>query len=157
MKHLKLFEAFDQSQVQEFMGIVRDKLLELSDIGFRVSVKNSEPLFTLASGTVVNSKLFGEENMIRITIDKLGISQTFQFKECSYIVSDILLTNIEMDLYKNVHVLIQPEWRDNNKSERLSWVFAKGEEEAIWSFESKRVSWANPLNLSITRVEIFFE
>ena len=144
MKHLKLFEAFDQSQVSEFMDIVRDKLLDLSDIGFNVNVedKNSEPLL---------------DDMIRITIERTGLNKVFQFKECSYIVSDILLTNIEMDLYKKVHVIIQPEWRDNNQSERLSWVFAKGEEEAIWSFESKRVSWANPLNLSITRVEIFFE
>jgi len=144
MKYLKLFENFDQSLVQEFMDIVRDKILDLSDIGFNVRVedKNSEPLL---------------EDMIRITIDRLGMSKSFQFKECSYIVSDILLTNIEMELYKKVHVLIQPEWRDNNKSERLSWIFAQGEEEAIWSFENKRVSWANPLNLSITRVEIFFE
>ncbi len=144
MKYLKLFENFDQSLVQEFMDIVRDKILDLSDIGFNVRVedKNSEPLL---------------EDMIRITIDRFGMSKSFQFKECSYIVSDILLTNIEMELYKKVHVLIQPEWRDNNKSARLSWIFAQGEEEAIWSFENKRVSWANPLNLSITRVEIFFE
>ncbi len=144
MKYLKLFENFDQSLVQEFMDIVRDKILDLSDIGFNVRVedKNSEPLL---------------EDMIRITIDRFGMSKSFQFKECSYIVSDILLTNIEMELYKKVHVLIQPEWRDNNKSERLSWLFTQGEEEAIWSFENKRVSWANPLNLSITRVEIFFE
>ncbi len=144
MKYLKLFENFDQSQVSEFMDIVRDKILDLSDIGFNVKVedKNSEPLL---------------EDMIRITIDRFGMSKSFQFKECSYIVSDILLTNIEMELYKKVHVLIQPEWRDNNKSERLSWLFTQGEEEAIWSFENKRVSWANPLNLSITRVEIFFE
>jgi hypothetical protein len=144
MKYLKLFENFDQSLVQEFMDIVRDKILDLSDIGFNVRVedKNSEPLL---------------EDMIRITIDRLGMSKSFQFKECSYIVSDILLTNIEMELYKKVHVLIQPEWRDNNKSERLSWIFTQGEEEAIWSFENKRVSWANPLNLSIKRVEIFFE
>jgi hypothetical protein len=144
MKYLKLFENFDQSQVGEFMDIVKDKLLDLSDIGFNVRVedKNSEPLL---------------EDMIRITIDRLGMSKSFQFKECSYIVSDILLTNIEMELYKKVHVLIQPEWRDNNKSERLSWIFTQGEEEAIWSFENKRVSWANPLNLSIKRVEIFFE
>ena len=144
MKYLKLFENFDQSQVGEFMDIVKDKLLDLSDIGFNVRVedKNSEPLL---------------EDMIRITIDRLGMSKSFQFKECSYIVSDILLTNIEMELYKKIHVLIQPEWRDNNKSERLSWIFAQGEEEAIWSFENKRVSWANPLNLSIKRVEIFFE
>ncbi len=144
MKYLKLFENFDQSLVQEFMDIVRDKILDLSDIGFNVRVedKNSEPLL---------------EDMIRITIDRFGMSKSFQFKECSYIVSDILLTNIEMELYKKVHVLIQPEWRDNNKSERLYWIFAQGEEEAIWSFENKRVSWANPLNLSITRVEIFFE
>ncbi len=144
MKYLKLFENFDQSLVQEFMDIVRDKILDLSDIGFNVRVedKNSEPLL---------------EDMIRITIDRFGMSKSFQFKECSYIVSDILLTNIEMELYKKVHVLIQPEWRDNNKSERLSWLFTQGEEEAIWSFENKRVSWANPLNLSIKRVEIFFE
>jgi hypothetical protein len=143
MKHLKLFENFDQSQVQEFMDIVRDKILDLSDIGFNVRVedKNSEPLL---------------EDMIRITIERPGLNKVFQFKECSYIVSDIILTNIEMDLYKKVHVIIQPDWL-LSQSQRLSWVFTQGEEEAIWSFESKRVSWANPLNLSITRVEIFFE
>jgi hypothetical protein len=143
MKHLKLFENFDQSQVQEFMDIVRDKILDLSDIGFNVKVedKNSEPLL---------------EDMIRITIERPGLNKVFQFKECSYIVSDILLTNIEMDLYKKVHVIIQPDWL-LSQGERLSWVFTQGEEEARWSFESKRVSWANPLNLSITRVEIFFE
>ncbi len=142
MKHLKLFENFDQSQVGEFMDIIRDKLLDLSDIGFRVSVedKNSEPLLG---------------NMIRITIDKPGISKSFKFNECSYIVSDILLTNIEMYLYKKVHVIVLPEFRDNHQSERLSWVFVKGEEEARWSLP---LNWAvEPLNLSITRVEIFFE
>jgi hypothetical protein len=143
MKYIKLFEYFDQSQ--EFMDIIKDKILDLSDIGFNVNVedKNSEPLLG---------------NMIRITIDKSNnIDTNFQFKKCSYVVSDILLTNIDMNLYKKVHVIVQPDFRQNHQSERLSWIFTQGEEEAIWSFESKAIKWANPLNLSITRVEIFFE
>jgi hypothetical protein len=144
MKYIKLFEYFDRSQVHEFMDIVKDKLLDLSDIGFNVNVedKNSEPRLG---------------NMIRITIDKSNnIDTNFQFKKCSYVVSDILLTNIDMNLYKKVHVIVQPDFRQNHQSERLSWIFTQGEEEAIWSFESA-IKWANPLNLSITRVEIFFE
>jgi len=145
MKYIKLFEYFDLSQVHEFMDIVKDKLLDLSDIGFNVNVedKNSEPRLG---------------NMIRITIDKSNnIDTNFQFKKCSYVVSDILLTNIDMNLYKKVYVIVQPDFRQNHQSERLSWIFTQGEEEAIWSFESKAIKWANPLNLSITRVEIFFE
>jgi hypothetical protein len=145
MKYIKLFEYFDLSQVHEFMDIVKDKLLDLSDIGFNVNVedKNSEPRLG---------------NMIRITIDKSNnIDTNFQFKKCSYVVSDILLTNIDMNLYKKVYVIVQPDFRQNHQSERLSWIFTQGEEEAIWSFESKAIKWANPLNLSITRVEIYFE
>ena len=144
MRYLKLFEAFDESRVDEFMEIIKDKVLDLSDIGFNVEVedKNSEPLL---------------EDMIRITIERTGLNKAFQFKECSYQVSDILLTNIEIGLYKTVHVTVQPAFRENHQSDRLSWEFVQGEEEARWSFENKRISWANPLNLSLTRVEIFFE
>ena len=88
----------------------------------------------------------------------------FRFKKCSYVVSDILLTNIDMNLYKKVHVIIQPDWRENlhidylnHQSERLSWIFIQGEQEAKWSYENKSLKGFDPLNLSITRIEIFFE
>ena len=49
----ELFENFKQEEITEFMSVIKDKVLELSDIGFNVKVedKNSEPLL---------------ENMIRI-------------------------------------------------------------------------------------------
>ena len=148
---IKRFDDFNESlsshveEIDEFMDIIKDKTLDLTDIGFRVEVEdeNSEPLL---------------ENMIRITIEKSGLSKVFQFKECSYIVSDILLTNIEMNIYKNYHVIILPEWRENNQSESLSCVFVQGEEEARWSFDNyNKIKSFDPLNLSIKRVEIFFE
>jgi phage pi2 protein 07 len=150
MRHIKLFESFEQSQIDEFIDIIKNKILDLTDIGFKVRVdpfaygdKNSEPLL---------------ENMIRVIIDKSDSMYTnFQFKKCSYVVSDILLTNMDMNLYKKVHVIIQPDWRENHQSERLSWVFVQGEQEAKWSYENKSLKGFDPLNLPITRIEIYFE
>jgi hypothetical protein len=149
MKHLKLFENFRQEEeVTEFMSIIKDKVLELSDIGFKVKVedKNSEPLL---------------ENMIRITIKKENRGP-FKFSEVSDISTDILLTNIQMDLYKKVHVIITPNQREDGRSSsggvRLSWIFSG--DECIWSYESERLrkmTSLTPLNLDCKYVELFFE
>jgi hypothetical protein len=64
---------------------------------------------------------------------------------------------MDMNLYKKVHVIIQPDWRENHQSERLSWVFVQGEQEAKWSYENKSLKGFDPLNLPITRIEIYFE
>jgi hypothetical protein len=143
MKHLKLFENFREEEITEFMSIIKDKVLELSDIGFKVKVedKNSEPLL---------------ENMIRITLEKENRGP-FKFSEVSDISTDILLTNIQMDLYKKVHVIITPdELRANGV--RLSWIFSG--DECIWSYESERLrkmTSLTPLNLDVRYVELFFE
>ena len=46
MRHIKLFESFEQSQIDEFIDKIKNKILDLTDIGFKVRVedKNSEPL-----------------------------------------------------------------------------------------------------------------
>jgi hypothetical protein len=141
MRHIKIFESFEQSQIDEFIDIIKNKILDLTDIGFKVRVEDKN-----------------SEHMIRVTIDKSDSMDTnFRFKKCSYVVSDILLTNIDMNLYKKVHVIIQPDWRENHQSERLSWIFIQGEQEAKWGYENKSLKGFDPLNLSITRIEIYFE
>jgi hypothetical protein len=157
MKHLKLFENFREEEITEFMSIIKDKVLELSDIGFKVKVedKNSEPLL---------------ENMIRITLEKENRGP-FKFSEVSDISTDILLTNIQMDLYKKAHVIITealtwnslaPNHREDGRSSsggvRLSWIFSG--DECIWSYESERLrkmTSLTPLNLDVRYVELFFE
>ena len=147
MKHLKLFENFREEEITEFMSVIKDKVLELSDIGFKVKVedKNSELLL---------------ENMIRITIEKEN--RGFKFSEVSDISTDILLTNIQMDLYKKVHVIVTPNHREDGRSSsggvRLSWIFSG--DECIWSYESERLrkmTSLTPLNLEVRYVELFFE
>ena len=146
MKHLKLFENFRQEEVTDFMSIVKDKVLELTDLGFKVKVedKNSEPLL---------------EDMIRITI-KRQTSNVFNFSEVSDILADILLTNIEMGpLYKQTHVIATP---GIGSSERLSFIFSG--DECIWSYENRQLrkmdrqkSALTPLNLDVKYIELFFE
>jgi hypothetical protein len=162
MKHLKLFENFREEEITEFMSIVREKLLELSDIGFSVKVedKTSEPLL---------------ENMIRITVkretksdfDEKGV---FKFYEVSDFLADTLFTNNQMGpLYKETHVIATPGWREvraarldqimpRSSGERLSWIFSG--DECIWSYESERLrkmTSLTPLNLDVRYVELFFE
>ena len=145
MKYLKLFENFRQEEIEEFMSIVREKVLELSDIGFKVKVedKNSEPLL---------------ENMIRITI-KRETSNVFKFFEVSDILADILLDNIEMGpLHKRTHVVVIPQWRENHQGERLSFIFSG--DECIWSYENPQIikmKSLSPINLDVKSVELFFE
>lgn len=157
MKHLKLFENFRQEEeVTEFMSIIRYKVLELSDLGFKVKVedKTSEPLL---------------ENMIRITIEKENRS-LFKFSEISDISADILFTNIKMDnLYKETHVVATPGWREvradrldqiipSSTGERLSWIFTG--QECQWSYENpkiRKMTSLTPLNLDCKYVELFFE
>jgi hypothetical protein len=132
------------------MDIVKDKLLELSDMGFKAYVEdsNNEPLL---------------EKMIRITINKNHRAEkSFKFSECSYVVSDILLTNIRMSLYKIQHVIVMPAFRgdsgpSHSQGERLSCVFVNGEEEATWYYENSRLKPFDPLNLDVRGIEIFFE
>ena len=155
MKWLKLFENFRLEEIDEFMSVVRYKVLELSDIGFNVEVedKNSEPLL---------------ENMIRITIDK-DRRNPFKFSEVAYMSADILLTNIEMNLYKKIHVIVTPSHtlnhqrndnfgRSSSGGVRLSWIFSG--DECHWSYESERLrkmTSLTPLNLDCKLVELFFD
>jgi len=46
MKYIKAYKLFESNKVDEFMYIVKDKLLELSDIGFRSYI---EPKFVINS------------------------------------------------------------------------------------------------------------
>jgi hypothetical protein len=151
MKHLRPYKIFETNSFQksDFMDIVKDKLLELSDVGFKAYIEdsNNEPLL---------------EKMIRITIDKRHrVEKSFKFSECSYVLTDILLTNIRMNLYKIQHVIVMPAFREGGPShsqgERLSWAFVNGEEEATWAYERSGLKAFNPLNLDITGIEIFFE
>lgn len=147
MKWLKLFENFNQEEIDEFMSVIRDKVLELSDIGFNVEVedKNSEPLL---------------ENMIRVTIDRDG-RNPFEFSDVADISADILLTNIQMDLYRKVHVIATPDRRDMSYSSggvRLSWIFSG--DECIWSYENEKMikmQSLTPLNLDCKCVELYFD
>jgi hypothetical protein len=147
MKWLKLFENFRLEEIDEFMSVVRYKVLELSDIGFNVEVedKNSEPLL---------------ENMIRITIDK-DRRNPFKFSEVAYMSADILLTNMEMNLYKKIHVIVTPSHREDGRSSsggvRLSWIFSG--DECHWSYESERLRkmTLTPLNLDCKFVELYFD
>ena len=152
MKHLRPYNIFETNSFQksDFIDIVKDKLLELSDVGFKAYIEdsNNEPLL---------------EKMIRITIDKRHrVEKSFKFSECSYVLTDILLTNIRMNLYKIQHVIVMPAFREGGPShsqgERLSWAFVNGEEEeATWTYESSRLKAFSPLNLDIRGIEIFFE
>lgn len=147
MKWLKLFENFNQEEIDEFMSVIKDKVLELSDIGFNVEVedKNSEPLL---------------ENMIRITIDRDG-RNPFKFSDVADISADILLTNIQMGLYKKVHVIATPASRDMSYSSggvRLSWIFSG--DDCIWSYENEKlikIQSLTPLNLDCKCVELYFD
>jgi hypothetical protein len=147
MKWLKLFENFNQEEIDEFMSVIRDKVLELSDVGFNIEVedKNSEPLL---------------ENMIRVTIDRDG-RNPFEFSDVADISADILLTNIQMDLYRKVHVIATPDRRDMSYSSggvRLSWIFSG--DECIWSYENEKMikmKSLTPLNLDCKCVELYFD
>lgn len=147
MKWLKLFENFNQEEIDEFMSVIRDKVLELSDVGFNIEVedKNSEPLL---------------ENMIRVTIDRDG-RNPFEFSDVADISADILLTNIQMDLYRKVHVIATPDRRDMSYSSggvRLSWIFSG--DECIWSYENEKMikmQSLTPLNLDCKCVELYFD
>ena len=95
MKHLKLFENFRQEEeVTEFMSVIREKLLELSDMSFSVVVddKNSRPNLG---------------NIININIES---SKNFKFSEVSYVLEEILLLNNEWlktePLFQQTHVYL---------------------------------------------------
>jgi hypothetical protein len=148
MKWLKLFENFNQEEIDEFMSVIRDKVLELSDVGFNIEVedKNSEPLL---------------ENMIRVTIDRDG-RNPFEFSDVADISADILLTNMEMNLYKKIHVIVTPSHREDGRSSsggvRLSWIFSG--DECIWSYENEKMikmQSLTPLNLDCKCVELYFD
>jgi hypothetical protein len=152
----ELFENFKQEEITEFMSVIKDKVLELSDVGFNVEVedKNSQPLL---------------ENMIRITVKKES-RNPFKFSDVADISEDILLTNIQMGLYKKTHVIVTPAWRDmgsrptvlttrySSAGERLSFIFSG--DECIWSFERpqiRKMTSLTPLNLDCKCVELYFE
>lgn len=99
MKYLKLFERFDQPEgVKYFMDIISDKLLELEDIGFETFVQDNKSLNLL-------------EKMIRVTIKKRRYSwpdknKLFSFSDCRDLITDILITNKELNCFKDYHVII---------------------------------------------------
>ena len=139
MKYLKLFnESINDKST--FISIIKDKLLELSDIGFLsyVEDKNDEPLL---------------EDMIRITIEKSykRSDRTFEFSECKDLIEDLILTNKDMGYYKIYHLVITPESGYSN-SVRLVY----DENYAIFHPEGN----TNP-NLNyigrLKRVELYFE
>ena len=173
MKHLKLFENFRQEEeVTEFMSIIKEKVLELADLGFKVKVedKTSEPNL---------------ENMINIGIkneatDKWGNTQPFKFSEVSDVIAEILLLNIEWlktePLYKQTHVFVRiagkvymikgyEQRTENNgvRGERISYTLI--DEKIQWRFENPEAvgrktfysTEGNPLNLDCKHVELFFE
>lgn len=170
MKHLKLFENFRQEEeVTEFMSVIREKLLELSDMSFSVVVddKNSRPNLG---------------NIININIES---SKTFKFSEVSYVLEEILLLNNEWlktePLFQQTHVFArrkdityliddtssQYEQRFENgirrRGERISCTLIDGKVQ--WRFENTKAlgrktfasTEGNPLNLVCKDVELFFE
>jgi hypothetical protein len=90
----------------EFMGVIKDKLLELSDIGFNAYIEDSS-----------SESLLG--NMLRVTIVRNRGNRNFDFSECKDVVEDVILTNkdwfkniglsIESPLYEMFHLIISPE------------------------------------------------
>lgn len=134
----------------EFMGIIKDKLLELSDIGFLsyVEDKNDEPLL---------------ENMIRITVEKSYKRSdiTFDFSECKDVIEDVILTNkdwfkniglsIESPLYEMFHLIISPETY-KIRSLKLDY----NEKTGVFHPEGNPNPNLNYIG-KIRRVELFFE
>ena len=130
----------NDNKVDEFMYIVKDKLLELSDIGFRsyIEDKNSEPLLG---------------DMVRINIDKERRSdRSFSFSECEDLLSDIILTNKDMRAFKTVHIIITPNKAENHQSIRLEYNEATGRFHPEGNSNSN-LNYVNPLR----RVELYFE
>ena len=103
MKHLKLFENFNQEEIDEFMSVIREKLLELSDMNFSVVVddKNSRPNL----GDIININIKSSDK------NNYGFSKRFKFSEVSYVLEEILLLNNEWlktgPLFQQTHVLLE--------------------------------------------------
>jgi hypothetical protein len=120
-----------------FMYIIKDKLLELSDIGFLAYVedKNDEPLL---------------EDMIRITVEKSHkrSDRTFEFSECKDSMEDLILTNKEMGYYKIYHLVITPDSGYNG----IRLVYKDG----IFYPEGNTNPNLNYIG-KLRRVELFFE
>lgn len=130
----------ESNKVDEFMYIVKDKLLELSDIGFGsyLEDENSEPLLG---------------DMVRITIDKERRSdRSFSFSECEDLLSDIILTNKDMKAFKTVHIIITPNRSENHQSIRLEYNEVTGKFHPEGN-SNPNLNYVNPLR----RVELFFE
>lgn len=172
MKWLKLFENFKQEEIDEFMSVIRDKFLELSDVGFKVEVddKNSRPNLG---------------NIININIESAKKNEPFKFSEVSYVIEEILLLNNEwlktgplfgfVDVFarrKDITYLIdntssQYEQRFENgirrRGERISCTPIDGKVQ--WRFENTKAldrktfasTEGNPLNLVCKDIELFFE
>ena len=137
-----------KSSINDFVDIIKDKLLELSDIGFTAYIEdeNNEP-FAL--------------NFKRITIDKRRRdNKSFDFSECSESISDIVLTNDEMSLYKTIHIIITPI--NHNTGIRLENKIEGGK--LLISIEDRpyiEISKINTFfinnNIKLRLIEIFFE
>lgn len=136
MKRLKSYKIFNES-IDLFMSIIKDKLLELSDIGFLsyVEDKNDEPLL---------------EDMIRITVEKSykRSDRTFEFSECKDSMEDLILTNKEMEYYGIYHLIITPE--NGYNSVRLVY------KDGIFYPEGNTNPNLNYIG-KLKRVELFFE
>jgi hypothetical protein len=131
----KVSESVDGKS--DFMYIIKDKLLELSDIGFLAYVedKNDEPLL---------------EDMIRITVEKSHkrSDRTFEFSECKDSMEDLILTNKEMGYYKIYHLVITADIGYNG----IRLVYKDG----IFYPEGNTIPNLNYIG-KLRRVELFFE
>jgi hypothetical protein len=143
MKYLKRFnESLDSNEV-EFISIVKDKLLEVSDNGFNVRVedKNNEPLLG---------------DMIRVNIEKMGrvgigwVKSEFTFSECEDVLSDIVLTNKDMKAFKIIHIIITPY--NNRKHYNLEYVESTGKFHPEGNL-NPNLNYINP----IRTIELYFE
>lgn len=137
MKHLKTYESFDQpKEVVHFMDIIKDKLLELEDIGFETFTQDNKDLSLL-------------ENMIRVTIRRKNRT-LFNFTDCKDLIVDMLLTNKELNTFKKYHVVVSY----NNNINRLESVTLDYDFDKEIFYVSK-----TPIsNIShVKYIELFFE
>lgn len=137
MKHLKTYESFDQpKEVVHFMDIIKDKLLDLEDIGFETFTQDNKDLSLL-------------ENMIRVTIRRKNRT-LFNFTDCKDLIVDMLLTNKELNTFKKYHVVVSY----NNNINRLESVALDYDFDKEIFYVSK-----TPIsNIShIKYIELFFE
>jgi hypothetical protein len=142
MNYLKTYESFENIH---FLDIVRDKLLELEDIGFETFVQDDKDLSLL-------------EKMIRITIRRKNNRTLFDFTDCKDLIVDILLTNKELNTFKEYHVIIT--YNDTiNRKQSLNLYYDFNKEIFYMNVNILRSGNKTPIsNIShIKYIEVFFE